>query len=207
MNFFINPESVVVSRYRNKNYSFTITSSTAYDHKWIYGKTISDNISYIVDSLYTSYLSRPGVRQPILTQYCDGKRVSCPNWMTQWGSKKLGDDGLSAIEILRYYYGQDMYINNAEIISGIPSSYPGYDLNVGTSGDPVITIQEQINRISQSYPAIPKVTVDGIYGSRTAEAVKKFQQIFKLPQSGIVDYPTWYKISQIYVGVSKIGES
>lgn len=205
MSFTLN--RVYTEWYRNKGYNFTITSSTAYDHKWIYGKTIYENISQIADRLYNRYLARPNVKQPILTQYCDGKRVSCPNWMTQWGSKTLGDDGFSAIDIIHYYYGSDMYVNEAEIVSGIPSSYPGYDLTIGSSGEPVITIQEQLNRIAQNYPAIPTVTVDGIYGSATAESVRAFQSIFNLPVSGIVDFPTWYKISQIYVGVSKIGEN
>ena len=205
MSFTLN--RVYTEWYRNKGYNFTITSSTAYDHKWIYGKTIYENISQIADRLYNRYLARPNVKQPILTQYCDGKRVSCPNWMTQWGSKALGDDGFSAIDIIHYYYGSDMYVNEAEIVSGIPSSYPGYDLTIGSSGEPVITIQEQLNRIAQNYPAIPTVTVDGIYGSATAESVCAFQSIFNLPVSGIVDFPTWYKISQIYVGVSKIGEN
>lgn len=205
MSFTLN--RVYTEWYRNKGYNFTITSSTAYDHKWIYGKTIYENISQIADRLYNRYLARPNVKQPILTQYCDGKRVSCPNWMTQWGSKALGDDGFSAIDIIHYYYGSDMYVNEAEIVSGIPSSYPGYDLTIGSSGEPVITIQEQLNRIAQNYPAIPIVTVDGIFGSATAESVRAFQSIFNLPVSGIVDFPTWYKISQIYVGVSKIGEN
>ena len=205
MSFTLN--RVYTEWYRNKGYNFTITSSTAYDHKWIYGKTIYENISQIADRLYNRYLARPNVKQPILTQYCDGKRVSCPNWMTQWGSKALGDDGFSAIDIIHYYYGSDMYINEAEIVSGIPSFYPGYDLTIGSSGEPVITIQEQLNRIAQNYPAIPTVTVDGIFGSATAESVRAFQSIFNLPVSGIVDFPTWYKISQIYVGVSKIGEN
>lgn len=205
MSFTLN--RVYTEWYRNKGYNFSITSSTAYDHKWIYGKTIYENISQIADRLYNRYLARPNVKQPILTQYCDGKRVSCPNWMTQWGSKALGDDGFSAIDIIHYYYGSDMYVNEAEIVSGIPSSYPGYDLTIGSSGEPVITIQEQLNRIAQNYPAIPTVTVDGIYGSATAESVRAFQSIFNLPVSGIVDFPTWYKISQIYVGVSKIGEN
>lgn len=205
MSFTLN--RVYTEWYRNKGYNFTITSSTAYDHKWIYGKTIYENISQIADRLYNRYLARPNVKQPILTQYCDGKRVSCPNWMTQWGSKALGDDGFSAIDIIHYYYGSDMYVNEAKIVSGIPSSYPGYDLTIGSSGEPVITIQEQLNRIAQNYPAIPTVTVDGIYASATAESVRAFQSIFNLPVSGIVDFPTWYKISQIYVGVSKIGEN
>lgn len=203
MSFTLN--RVYTEWYRNKGYNFTITSSTAYDHKWMNGKTIYESIDRVVDSLYNNFLSRPNIKQPILTQYCDGKRVSCPNWMTQWGSKALGDDGYTAIDILRYYYGSDMYINSAEIISGIPASYPGYNLTNGSSGEAVIQIQEQLNRIAQVYSAIPTITVDGIYGPATANAVKAFQKVFNLPQSGIVDYSTWYKISQIYVGVTKIG--
>lgn len=205
MSFTLN--RVYTEWYRNKGYNFTITSSTAYDHKWTYNKTFYTRISQIADELFGNFLSRPNVKQPILTQYCDGKRVSCPNWMTQWGSKTLGDDGLSAIQILRYYYGDDIYINTAEIISGIPASFPGYNLTIGSTGEPVITIQEQLNRITRNYPAIPAITVDGIYGNNTADAVRTFQEIFDLPPSGIVDYPTWYKISQIYVGVTKIGEN
>lgn len=205
MSFTLN--RVYTEWYRNKGYNFTITSSTAYDHKWINGKTIYENVSQIVDNLFGNFLARPNVKQPILTQYCDGRRVTCPNWMTQWGSKALGDDGLSAIEILRYYYGTDMYINNAEVVSGIPSSYPGYDLSIGSSGDAVLQIQEQLNRISLNFPAIPQISPDGIFGNNTANAVRKFQEVFNLPISGIVDYPTWYKISQIYVGVSKIAEN
>ena len=204
MSFTLN--RVYTEWYRNKGYNFTITSSTAYDHKWMEGKTIYESIDRVVDSLYNNFLSRPNIKQPILTQYCDGKRVSCPNWMTQWGSKALGDDGYKAIDILRYYYGSDMYINSAEIISGIPASYPGYNLTNGSSGEAVIQIQEQLNRIAQVYSASPTINVDGIYGPATANAVKTFQKVFNLPQSGIVDYSTWYKISEIYVGVSRIAE-
>ena len=204
MSFTLN--RVYTEWYRNQGYDFTITSSTAFDHKWIPERNIYDTISTIVDELFASYLSRPNVRQPILTQYCDGRQVQCPNWMTQWGSKELGDRGYSAIEILRYYYGDDMYINTAESISGIPSSWPGYDLQVGSSGDKVRQMQEQLRTISRAYPAIPTVTADGIYGPATAEAIRVFQSVFGLPVTGIVDYPTWYKISEIYVGVSRIAE-
>lgn len=192
--------------YRGKGYDFTITSSTAFDHKWIFQKTVYENISQVVDTIFANYLSRPNVSQPILTQYCDGKRVTCPNWMSQWGSKYLGDQGYSAIEIIRNYYGDDMYINEAEQIAGIPSSWPGYDLSVGSTGDKVRMIQEQLNRIARNYPSIPTIAVDGIFGEGTKSAVSQFQSIFNLPATGIVDYPTWYKISQIYVGVSKIAE-
>ena len=192
--------------YRNKGYTFTITSSTAYDHKWIYGRNIYDNISLIVDEIFDQYLSRPGVRQPILTQYCDGRRVQCPNWMTQWGSKDLGDRGYSPIEILRYFYGDDMYINSAEAISGIPSSWPGYNLSVGNRGDKIRQMQEQLDEIAKVYTSIDRIAADGIFGNATREAVREFQSIFGLPVTGIVDFRTWYKISQIYVGVTRIAE-
>ncbi len=191
--------------YRNQGYDFTITSSTAYDQKWIYGRNIYENVDRIVDSIFNNYLSRPGVRQPIFTSYCDGKRVTCDG-LSQWGSNYLGDEGYSAIEIIRYYFGNDMYINSTDAVSGVPSSWPGYVLTIGASGNKVQQMQEQLNRISQNYPAIPKITPDGIYGNATAEAVKKFQQIFKLPQTGEVDYSTWYEISEIFVGVSRIAE-
>lgn len=204
MSFTLN--RVYTEWYRNKGYSFTITSSTAYDHFFVYGRNIFENISRVVDNIFTNYLSRPNVSQPILTQYCDGQRVYCPNWMSQWGSKDLGDQGYSAIEILRYYYGESMYINTAPQVSGIPISWPGYDLTVGSSGEKVLQIQEQLNRIAQNYPAIPTIAADGIYGPATANAVKTFQGIFNLPATGVVDFATWYKISQIYVGVSRIAE-
>lgn len=126
--------------------------------------------------------------------------------MSQWGSKTLGDRGYDAIEILRYYYGENMYINIAEEISGIPASWPGYNLEIGSTGEKVLQMQQQLNTIADAYPAIPKIIADGIYGERTAEAVRIFQRTFGLPQSGIVDYPTWYEISEIYVGVSGIAE-
>lgn len=204
MSFTMN--RVYTEWYRNKGHDFTITSSTAYDHKWIPGKTTYDSINTIVDEIFSNYLSRPNVKQPILTQYCDGKRVSCPEWMTQWGSKYLGDQGYAPIEILRYYYGENMYINTAEQIAGIPASWPGYDLTIGSSGDKVRQMQEQINRISRDYPSIPTIAADGQYGENTAAAVRKFQNVFGLPETGVVDYPTWYKISEIYVGVSRIAE-
>ena len=204
MSFTLN--RVYTEWYRNKGYDFTITSSTAFDHKWMYGRNIFESISQIVDELFDNYLSRPGVRQPILTQYCDGERVQCPNWMTQWGSKYLGDQGYSAIEILRNFYGDNMYINSAEEISGIPASWPGNPLDIGSSGPKVRQIQEQLNVIANSYPALPKITADGIYGEATQNAIREFQKVFGLPVTGVVDYSTWYEIQEIYVGVTRIAE-
>ena len=186
MSFTLN--RVYTEWYRNKGYDFTITSSTAFDHKWIYGRNIFDSISNI------------------LTQYCDGQKVTCPQWMSQWGSKYLGDQNYTAIEILRNYYGDSMYINSAEEISGIPASWPGYDLDIGASGVKVRQIQEQLNTIGEVYTEVPQGPVDGIYGERTKEAVRQFQSVFGLGQTGIVDYPTWYKIQEIYVGITRIAE-
>lgn len=191
--------------YRNMGYPFTITNSTAYDQSWSYGRTIYSNISRIVDSIFNNYLSRPGVRQPIYASYCDGKNSTCRG-MTQWGSKYLGDQGYSAIRILRNYYGSDIYINSTSSIAGVPSSWPGYNLTGGRTGQKVLQMQEQLNRIAQNYPAIPRIVADGIYGPKTAASVRAFQGIFGLPQTGVVDYATWYKISRIYVGVSRIAE-
>ena len=192
--------------YRNQGYDFTITSSTAYDHKWIPERNIYDTISIAVDNIFNNYLSRPNIKQPILTQYCDGKRVTCPGLMSQWGSKDLGEAGYSAIQILRNFYGSNMYINTTEEISGVPSSFPGETLKVGSQGSDVRQIQEQLNAIADVYYPIPNVATDGIYGPRTAESVTAFQRQFGLPESGVVDFTTWYKISEIYVAISRIAE-
>ena len=196
----------MISRYRNQGYDFTITSSTAYDHKWIPERNIFDTISIAVDNIFNNFLSRPNVKQPILTQYCDGKRVTCPGLMSQWGSKDLGDAGYSAIQILKNYYGSTIYINTTEEISGVPSSFPGEALTIGSRGADVLQIQEQLNAIADVYYPIPNIAADGIYGARTAEAVTAFQRQFNLPESGITDFTTWYKISEIYVAISRIAE-
>ena len=204
MSFTLN--RVYTEWYRNKGFDFTITASTAYDQFFVYGRNVYDSISQVVDTIFTNFLSRPDVSQPILTQYCDGKRTTCPNWLSQWGSKELGDKGYTPLEIIQYYYGDDMYINSAEQISGIPASWPGTNLTIGSRGDKVRQMQEQLTRISQNYPAIPPATPDGIFGENTRRSVEKFQEVFGLPATGIVDYPTWYKISEIYVAVSRIAE-
>lgn len=204
MSFTLN--RVYTEWYRNKGKDFTITSSTAYDQKWINGRNIFESISRVVDNIFDQYLSLPDVRQPILTQYCDGKRVKCPNWLSQWGSCNLGEQGYSTLEIIRNYYGDEMYINTAEQISGIPASWPGYDLTIGASGQKVRQLQEQLDTIAQVYTAIPRLVADGVYGENTQASVRAFQKIFDLPQTGITDFATWYKISQIYVGITRIAE-
>ncbi len=200
------PEKPVMPGYRNKGYNFTITSSTAFDQKWMYGRNIFESIDAAVEDVFLNYLSRPNVKQPILTQYCDGRRVQCPQWMTQWGSLSLGEQGYTPIEILRNFYGPSIYINVAEEVSGVPASYPGYPLSVGSVGSDVMKIQEQLNAISNNYPLIPKLVPDGIFGERTQEAVRVFQSVFGLNADGIVGSRTWYRIQDIYVAVTRIAE-
>ena len=192
--------------YRGKGKNFDITNSTAYDHAFDYGRNLYDSISVVVDDIFSTYIRRYGRKQPLLTQYCDGKNVQCPGWMTQWGSKELGDQGQSPYDILTHFYGTDIELVTADVVEGSPQSYPGYDLTVGSSGTEVQTIQEQLNRIAQNYPLIPKVAVDGVYGNSTAQSVKVFQSVFNIAQTGVVDYATWYKISDVYVGVTRIAE-
>ncbi|MBQ1275308.1 MAG: peptidoglycan-binding protein [Cellulosilyticum sp.] len=191
--------------YRNQGKSFTITNSTAYDHAFFYGRNLFDSIVEITAEVFDVYIKRPDVTQPLLSQYCDGQKSSCPNWMTQWGSKSLGDQGYSAEEILRYFYG-NITLDTAPQVEGNPESYPGSPLTIGSSGSAVRTIQTQLNRISNNYPLIEKVAVNGQYDEDTANSVKTFQQIFNLTPDGIVGKSTWYEISRIYVAVTKLAE-
>lgn len=191
--------------YRNQGKPFTITNSTAFDHAFFYGRNLFDNIIEAVAEVFDTYIKRPDVTQPLLSQYCDGQKSSCPNWMTQWGSKALGDEGYSAEEILRYFYG-NISLATAPEIEGNPESYPGTPLQLGSSGAAVRTIQTQLNRISNNYPLIPKVAVNGQFNEATQEAVRTFQKIFNLTQDGIVGKSTWYQISRIYVAVTKLAE-
>lgn len=191
--------------YRSKGYTFTITSTTAYDHKYIHERNVFDTISVAVDEIFNTFIKRPPTaRQPLLAQYCDGVKTQCPGQMTQWGSKDLGDQGLSYEEIIRSFYGNNVVFEKAPIVSGVPVSFPGEVLQIGSTGKDVRTIQSQLNAISNGYPAIPKIKEDGIYNDATANSVKEFQRIFGLPQSGIVDFKTWYEISRVYVAVTKI---
>lgn len=190
--------------YRGKGFGFTITNSTAYDQAFTYGRTIYDEISDVVDEVFTTYITKANIMQPLFTQYSDGRRVVRQGWLSQWGSQELAKQGYTAEQILKHYYGQDIIFKQAEKVQGIPMSFPGYVLKLGASGDAVRMIQRQINAISNNYPAIPKVAVDGVYGSGTQAAVKKFQEIFKLPATGEVNFPTWYEISNVYVAVEKL---
>jgi hypothetical protein len=192
--------------YRGKGFDFTVTNSTAYDQSFVYGRNIYTEISTIVDELFTTFVTKPGIRQPLFTQYCDGIRTQCPNWMTQWGSKALGDQGYDSVSILRNYYGQNIYLMEAQKVSGVPVSYPGNPLQMGSQSPAVRMIQEQLNAVSNNFPAINKMRVDGYYSDQTRTAVEAFQRVFNLPVTGIVDFATWYRISNIYVAVTRMAE-
>ena len=189
--------------YRGKGYDFTITNSTAYDQSFVPGRTIFEQISVVVDDLFNTYITREGAGQPLLTQYCDGRRTQCDG-LSQWGSQALGEQGWDAISILRRYYGSDIYLAPAEKVEGVPMSFGGTTLSLGSAGEDVRTIQLQLNRIRENFPALPAVRADGVYGEETEEAVRTFQSIFHMPQTGEVDFATWYSISNIYVAVAKL---
>ncbi len=189
--------------YRGKGYDFTITNSTAYDQSFVYGRNIFSEISDIVDEVFTLYITRPDITQPLFAQYCDGIRVSRSGWLSQWGSKELADRGYSALRILQTYYGRDIILREAQKVEGIPTSFPG-TLSIGSRGQGVRTLQNQLNAISVNFPLIPRLSEDGIYGPKTAESVRTFQQIFNLPQTGVTDFATWYRISDIYVAVRRL---
>ena len=191
--------------YRSRGYDFDITSSTAYDQYFVKGRSYFDNVSRIVDELFNDYLRRPGFVEPLAAKFCNGTTVTCEG-LSQWGSQNLALQGLNSTQILKNYYGNVEIVNNAPI-RGITSSYPGYPLRRGTTGPSVVVIQTELNRISQNYPAIPKVpNVDGIFGVRTENAVKKFQEVFNLTPDGVVGPATWYALIRLYTAVTSLSE-
>ncbi|MGN0612917.1 MAG: peptidoglycan-binding protein [Porcipelethomonas sp.] len=192
--------------YRLKGYDFDITDSTQYDQKYIDGREIFENISMITDEIFNNYFIRQGSIEPLFAQFCNGTTVTCPG-LSQWGTVELANQGYTPYEILQYYYGDDIdIVTDAPVMTNTPS-YPGIELRLGSFGNDVRTIQVQLNRISRNYPAIPKISsVDGAFGVETENAVKEFQNIFNLPQTGVVDEATWYKIAYIYVSVKKLAE-
>ena len=190
--------------YTGRGKNFNITSSTAYDQAFSFGRNISTNIGAIVDELFDTFIQVKGQTQPLLAQYCNGTTVTCPGWLSQWGSQYLGENGYTPYEILTYYYGSNLNILEAQTVKGYPVSFPGYPIGLWMEGNSVKAIQNQLNEIAVHYPAIPKLTVDGIYGPKTENSVKIFQGIFDLPNTGIVNSATWYSISRVYVGVTGI---
>lgn len=191
--------------YRSRGYDFDITSSTAYDQAFINGRSYFDSVSRLVDTLFNDYLRRPGFVEPLAAKFCNGTTVTCEG-LSQWGSQNLALQGLNSVQILRNYYGNVEIVNDAPI-RGITSSYPGAPLRRGSSGPSVVVIQVELNRISQNYPAIPKLAaVDGIFGSRTEATVRSFQAIFDLAVDGIVGKATWYALVRLYTAVTSLSE-
>lgn len=192
--------------YRSRGYDFDITNSTAYDQYFVNGRNVFDTVSSVVDEIFNEYISRQAFLEPLLAQYCNGTTVTCSG-LSQWGTVDYANAGDKAFTILTRYYGKNIELRRAEVVQGTAVSYPGRALKVGSSGDDVKMIQRELNRIRQNYPAIPKIdSENGVFNEATKNAVKKFQQIFNLTADGIVGKQTWYKISQIYVGVKKLAE-
>ena len=191
--------------YRSRGYDFEITNSTAYDQAFVNGRSFFDNISRIVDEIFNDYMRRPGFVEPLAAKFCNGTTVTCEG-LSQWGSQNLALQGYNSIEILRSYYGSIEIVNNAPV-QGITASYPGTPLRRGSSGPNVVVIQVELNRISQNYPAIPKLpAVDGIFGSQTEASVRAFQEIFDLTPDGIVGQATWYALVRLYTAVTSLSE-
>ena len=191
--------------YRSRGYDYDITNSTAYDQFFVNGRSYFENVARIVDDLFNDYLRRPGFVEPLATKFCNGTTVTCEG-LSQWGSQNLALQGYNSVQIIRSYYGNVEIVNNAPV-AGITSSYPGTPIRRGATGPGVVTVQTELNRISQSYPAIPKIpAVDGIFGARTEAAVRKFQEIFNLDTDGIVGRATWYALVRIYVAVNSLAE-
>ena len=191
--------------YRSRGYDFDITNSTAFDQAFVNGRNYFENVSDLVDELFNDYLRRPGFVEPLAAKFCNGTTVTCEG-LSQWGSQNLAQQGYTSDQILRNYYGNVETVFNAPI-RGITSSYPGTPLRRGSSGPNVVVLQVALNRVSQNYPAIPKVpAVDGIFGSRTEAAVRAFQQIFGLTADGIVGPATWYEIVRLYTAVTNLSE-
>ena len=191
--------------YRSRGYPFDITNSTAYDQYFVNGRSFFDSVSRLVDELFNDYLRRPGFVEPLAAKFCNGTTVTCEG-LSQWGSQNLAQQGYNSVQIIRSYYGDIQIVNNAPV-RGYTSSYPGTPLRRGTTGPSVVTVQTELNRISQSFPAIPKIpVVDGIFGARTEAAVRKFQEVFGLTVDGVVGQATWYALVRYYVAVTRMAE-
>ena len=191
--------------YRSRGYDFDITNSTAFDQYFVNGRSFFDNISQLVDELFNDYLRRPGFVEPLAAKFCNGTTVTCEG-LSQWGSEYLAQQDYNSDQIIRSYYGDVETVVNAPIRGNNPS-YPGTPLRIGSTGPNVVIIQTELNRISQNYPAIPKIpVVDGIFGQRTESSIRKFQEVFNLTADGIVGKATWYALVRLYTAVTRLGE-
>ncbi len=197
---------VYTEYYRSRGYDFDITNTTQFDQAFKPDRDIFENIGYIVDEIFNDYIVRQGNVEPLFASFCNGTTSTC-NGLSQWGTVNLAEQGLTPFEILQNYYGNNIGLVNDAPVGFTEESYPGVPLKVGDSGNNVKIIQTELNRISQNYPAIPKIeNENGIFGIDTEAAVEKFQEIFNLQKSGQVDKATWYKIKQYYNGVKALSD-
>ena len=197
---------VYTEYYRSRGYDFEITSSPVNDQKFIKGRSTFENVDRLVDELFTSYIRRQGYVEPLSARFCNGTTSTCDG-LSQWGSEALARQGYDAMAILRYYYGDDIELVTSAPVRDVGTSYPGYPLRSGDSGEYVVVLQTMLNRIARNYPAIPRISpVDGIFGSQTERAVREFQRIFNLNVDGIVGQATWYQLVLLYVGVTRLSE-
>jgi len=192
--------------YRSRGYNFDITNSTSYDMAYVENRNIFQNISDIVDDIFNVYARRVGFRDPFFTEFCNGTTAKC-NGMSQWGTVTLANQGLTPLQILRSYYPRDLDLVRTNNIGAVTESYPGSPLSQGSQGRNVQIMQNYLNRIRVNFPAIPQISnPNGYFGADTANAVRAFQRAFNLTQDGVIGRGTWYKIVQIYVGVTKLAE-
>lgn len=192
--------------YPSRGYDFDITSTTAYDQKFIRGRNIFENISRAVDETFNDYIRRTDFVEPLAAKFCNGTTSTCDG-LSQWGSQDLAQQGYGPMEILRYYYGEDIELVQDAPIQDLGRSYPGTPLRLGSQGENVVVVKTMLNRISQSYPAIPKIwPVTRVYDPQTEEAVRTFQRIFGLAADGVVGKATWYKMVYLYVGITQLAE-
>lgn len=192
--------------YPSLGYNFDITSSPAYDQTFKEDSQFFENISQIVDDIFNNYIVKGDQVQPLFAAYCDGINTTCDG-LSQWGSVELARQGLSPTEILKRYYGNDIrIIYNAPVSPNIPS-YPGFPFRLGSAGNYVRQLKVQLNRISNNYPAIPKIEDENIFFTTDMEeSVKAFQEIFDLPVTGTVDKATWYEVKYLYNAVKKVAD-
>lgn len=196
---------IITEWYPSQGYKFTITSLPRYDHTYVNNRTIFKSISDVVDQIFEYHIQLDGKDYPFLAQYNDGIKTNNTGWLSQWGSKSMADQGFDALQILRNYYTNSLTLERAEQIAGLPISFPGYNLILGTCGDAVQKLQIKLNTINGNYPGIPRIIpADGKYNEKTKNSVRVFQEVFNLPVTGVVDFTTWYRISYIYIAVSRM---
>jgi peptidoglycan hydrolase-like protein with peptidoglycan-binding domain len=191
--------------YRGRGYDFDITNTTQFDQAYVHGRGIFDNISQIANEIFDEYIVREGQIEPLFAAFCDGRISQCSG-MYQWGSVDLANQGYSALEILKYYYGNDITIVENTAPGEMTRTYPGEPLVLGDSGISVFRMQHSLLRISDSFPLLPKVEITGYFDEATENAVRVFQEIFNLPVTGVVDSNTWYRIRYIYIAVASLSQ-